>query len=475
MARVLLIQPPLWPHELYARGSNTSASLIPPLGLAYIAAYLRAHSHECMIIDGIAGPEPLEELAQRAHEYDVVGVTAVSTYAVRAIELIQALKRAVPGVRVAAGGPHTTVLPESMLDAGADYAIIGEGEATMLALVEALAAGATGEGVTGLAHRLSGETTYTGVRPLIEPLDQIPLPARDLLPMHRYRSSIARATQQPSHSMLASRGCPGACTFCNKKTFGTQVRYFSPERIVEEFLLLRDTYGARDIAVWDDNFVANADVVHAVCEELSRRDFGLSWSVEARIDGIDRTILKALKQAGCTYIAYGIESGSPRILEHINKRVTKEQVREVVRMTQETGLAIRGYFMLGFPTETPEDMEATIRFAMELDIELASFTLFVPLPGTPEYRRALEGGSFPDPEYYLHRILPEFNFPDSPLYVPEGMTAAELLSIHRGAYNRYYFRPKRLFRSLMAVRSPGQVASMAQGGLTLLRNAICRK
>jgi radical SAM superfamily enzyme YgiQ (UPF0313 family) len=476
MSRVLLVLPPLAHEELFVRGSKSSASRIPPLGLAYIAAYLREHGHTCRIIDGIAEPLPLSQVAEEALAYDVVGITVVSTYAMRAVELIEALKARPDCPPVVVGGPHVTALPESLLERGADYAVVGEGEVTMLELVEALGRGDGAiRDIPGLVFRDQGEVVYTGVRELIEPLDAVPLPAREILPMHLYSSSIARATQQPSHSMLASRGCPGACTFCNKKTFGSRMRYFSVERIVEEFFLLRDTYGARDVAVWDDNFVSSPEVAIAVCDELVRRDFDISWSVEARIDAVGADVLDALKRAGCTYIAYGIESGSQRMLDRINKRITLDQIRESIRMTKQTGMHIRGYFMLGFPTETRAEMDETIRFAIELDVELASFTLFVPLPGTPEYRHACETGDFPDPEYYFHRILPEFNFPDAPLYVPEGMTAGELMAIHRSAYNRYYLRPSKILRTALSKRSPGDLLSMFKGGLTLVQNALCRK
>lgn len=476
MARVLLIQPPLSSVELFARGSKSSASFIPPLGLAYIAAYLKARGHPCSIIDGIAEPRPIEELVRESKSYDVVGITIVSAYALRALELIRAMKAEAGTPPVVVGGPHVTALPESTVRQGADVAVVGEGEQSMLEIVEWLGGAkdrATLHAIRGIGFLHDGRYVFTGNRPRIDPLDQVPLPDRTLLPMHRYRSSIARATAQPSHSLLTSRGCPGVCSFCSKLTFGTHVRYFSTERILEEFFLLRDRYGARDVAVWDDNFVSNPEVALAVCDGLRSRKFGRTWSVEARIDGVDRSVLAALKAAGCTYIAYGIESGSQRILDYIHKKITKEQVRAVVAMTKEIGIPIRGYFMLGFPGETLGEMEETVKFALELDVEVASFTLFIPLPGTVEYRRACQSGVF-DPEYFLHRITPEFNFPDLPIYVPAGLSAEQLLKFHRRAYSRYYFRPKIVLRKLAALRQPREFWSLLQGAGTLLANALHR-
>jgi anaerobic magnesium-protoporphyrin IX monomethyl ester cyclase len=472
MAKIFLIQPPLTADELFVRGSKTSASIIPPLGIAYIAAYLRKHGHECRILDGVAQPYPLEKICKLVRGYDIIGITVVSTYAVRAIELIQALKRSGISEPVVVGGPHVTVMPESLLERGADFAVIGEGELTMRELVECLAGNKNIEQVPGLVFYKNGRFVYTPPRIHIKHLDRIPLPARDLLPMHMYRSSIARSTRQPSHSMLASRGCPGVCTFCSKKTFGIKTRYFSVARIVEEFFMLRNKYGARDVAVWDDNFITNPDMVIAVCEQLKKRSFDLPWSVEARIDGVNRQTLSALKEAGCNFIAYGIESGSQRMLDHIRKRITKEKIVKTIRLTKEVGIPIRGYFMLGLPTETKKEMEETLRFAIQLDLELATFTLFVPLPGTAEYRRALKSGTFADPEYFLHRVVPEFNFLDQPIYVPEKMTADELLSIHRRSYNRYYLRPRMLLGKLFSIRSAQELRSLFNGGLTLIKNAI---
>ena len=474
MARIILIQPPLSSTELYARGSKNSASIIPPLGLAYIAAYLQAHGHTCFIVDGIAESWSLEDIVSKAKSYDVIGITVISAYALRALELIKAVKSQGETTPVIAGGPHVTALPESMLRLGADFVVVGEGEQTMLELVEWLGGfkdRAALQDILGIGFLDDGQYIYTGRRPAIEPLDQVPLPDRSLLPMHLYRSSIARATAQPSHSLLTSRGCPGICSFCSKLTFGTHPRYFSLERILDEFFLLRDRYGARDVAVWDDNFVSNRDLVLKVCEGLQRRNFGCTYSVEARVDGVDRQVLAALKASGCTFIAYGIESGSQRVLDYVNKRISKEQIREVIAVTKEIGIPVRGYFMLGFPGETREEMEETVRFAMELDPEVASFTLFVPLPGTKEYHRACKVGTF-DPEYYLHRIIPEFNFPDSPVYVPEGFTAEELLDFHRLVYGRYYFRPKVILRRMAGIRRPQEIWDLLKGGYTLATNAL---
>ncbi len=474
-AAVLLIQPPLKPEELYTRGSRATASLLPPLGLSYVAAYLKSRGHRVRILDGIVDPLPLEEICSIAGDYDVVGITVISSYVVRVVELIESLKQAGVSAPVVVGGPHATGAPETLLKSGADYAVIGEGEETMHELVECVTRRQSPAGVKGLKfYDRQNHLVSTGRRRLVEPLDEIPMPARELLPMHRYHTSIARASAVPAHSMMGSRGCPGRCTFCSRMTFGNRVRWFSTERVIEEFFLLRDRYGAKEVAVWDDDFVADPDAAVRVCERLIQKGFDLPWSASACIETINRELLGLMKRAGCNYIAYGVESGSQRMLDRLKKNITKDQIRGVIRMTKEMGVPIRAYFILGFPDETPGEMDATIEFARELDVDLASFTMFIPLPGTREYQRAQQSGTF-DPEYFFKMMIPEINFPDRPVYVPAGMTAAQLMKIHQHAYNRVYLRPRVVLRKLGAcLKHPGEISVLFRGARTLLANMLWR-
>jgi anaerobic magnesium-protoporphyrin IX monomethyl ester cyclase len=474
LAKILLIQPPIYKAEYTARGSEHMLSILPPMGLAYIAAYLQKHDHYCEIMDGMAYPFKLNVLLEKAPLFDCIGITAVSTFASRVHELIDVLKTNNIKTPIIVGGPHATVLPESCLKHGADYVVMGEGEVTMLELVNAITSGDDPRNIKGVAF-LNGNTfCKTSGRKLIDNLNDIPLPARELLPMDKYKSSEARAKKQPSHSLFTSRGCPGYCSFCNKLIFGTRVRYFGVDRIVEEFLLLKEKYGAQDVAIWDDNFLADREFAHAVCAALIKNKFSRSWSIEARIDSVDRDILRHAKKAGCDFIAYGIESGSQRVLDAMNKRITLEQIRQVIRMTQEVGINIRAYFMMGMPYETLADMDKTISFSQELNVDIATFTLFVPLPGTLDYKRARQTGTFPQPEYYLHKVYPEFNFPDAPLYIPDGMTAKELLAKHKKAYNQYYFRLRYLLKSLLSIRTSQDVIRNIKGMLNLIGNAFTK-
>jgi radical SAM superfamily enzyme YgiQ (UPF0313 family) len=257
------------------------------------------------------------------------------------------------------------------------------------------------------------------------------------------------------------------------KLFGKHVRYNSPERIIEEFQLLVNEYGAKDVAMFDDNFAANKELVTTVCNKLIELDLDLTWSIESRVDNVDRPTLELLKKAGCTFIAYGIESGSPRILDQMNKGVTLDQIRETIRITNEIGIRTRGYLMLGHLDETPEEMRQTMKFAQELNLDVASFTLFVPLPGTQDYKRAHKFGQF-DPDFYKKKLLLEYNMPKYPVYIPAGMTQQELMAIHREAYNKMYLRPAYIIKKLLQIRNFHDIRAIVKGGLTVLDNFFRR-
>jgi len=482
VANILLIVPPMKKREIFARGAEATASYSPPLGLGYIAAYLREHGHTCEIYDGVVQPKDLQALCKYALSFEIVGISVGTAYFLRAAEFLHMLQNYANRPPILVGGVHATTLPETLLVGGADVAILGEGEYTSLELVEAL----TGQrhplldksaldGIAGIAflNDSSGDLVKTKRRQPIADLDAIPLPARDLLPMHMYGTSIARSTATPSHSMLTSRGCNGICSFCHHALFGKTIRRFSPARVVEEFFILRDVYKAKSVALWDDNFIEEAAYAREVLEQLIARKFRIPISIEARADAVSQPVLQLFKKAGGDYIAIGFESGSQRILDSMKKNLTLDQMREAVAMAKEAGLKIRGYFMMGMPTETYDDIRLTIQFAKSLDIDVASFKFMVPFPGTRDYIRAQKSGRF-DPHFYMKDIISEFNFLKTPIYVPEGMTPEGLLAIHKSAYSQFYFRPSVIAKKLAEIRTAGDIVNLCKGGYTLLMSALSR-
>lgn len=471
MADILLINPPLSSGELFKRGSKSTASIIPPLGLAYLAAVLENEGHQVKIIDGIATDISIDSILRVVDDFDFVGVTVLSTFFKRCIELIEKIK-VISNVPVIAGGAHATVMPLSLLEKGADYIVIGEGEDTIKELIGVLTdkLSLKIDDVRGIAFLRDGKMVLTGRRPLIKDLNNLPMPARHLLPMDKYKTSEARTNRNPSHSIVVSRGCKGNCTFCFKGTFGTEFRCLSPERIVEEMFVLRDVYKAKEISFWDDSFTTDRNIVLSVCELLLQKKLGIPWSCEARIDTVDEEMLRIMKRAGCEFIAYGIESGSDRVLRSINKRIDTKTIVEVIRKTQAVGIPIRGYFILGLVGELKEEMHRTIQFAASLKIDIATFTLLVPSPGSADYVRAQRDGGDFDPNFFRKKIVPEFNFLEEPVYCPQGLSPGKLLEIHRSAYRKFYCQPSFIIKELLKIRGLQDLKRLFKGFKTLMQS-----
>lgn len=465
-----MVVPPLTKKELFKRGATETGSILPPLGLAYIAAVLEKDNHHVEMIDGIADQISMDEIAQRSKEFDIVGLTAITTFELRLEQTVNIIKNVNPSIKIVVGGPHATALPFDLIKKNVDFVVVGEGEYTFLELVKQIKNKQNYDVVKGLIYNKKGKSHFTGNRGLIENLDTLPFPARHLLPMQKYKSSEARSNKQPSYSIITSRGCPFNCVFCNKNIFGRKFRSHSPEYVVKEMELLKNKYGARDIAIWDDNFTVDKKRVHEICNLIIKKRLNISWSCEARVDCVDFILLKKMRKAGCDYIAYGVESGSEIILKSIRKGFTKKQVIETFKSMKKAKVGIRAYFMLGHIGETRKEMEETINFAKSLEPEIASFTLWVPLPGTDAYEEACKYGKFKEQKFWEKHIISEFNFLEEPVYVPEGITSKGLMELHKKAYRKFYFRPSYILGQILKISSLEDIKRLTKGFFTVFKS-----
>lgn len=478
MADVLLVCPPLTKDEMFKRGSKAVGSILPPLGIAYIAATLEKQGHKVNIIDGIAEGITINDFISRLNSYDIVGLTTNSNFAFRVKETAKAIKEKDSNIIVIGGGSHAHTIPLDLLAAkNIDFTAIGEAEYTFVELADELDKGKRVKeikeerNIKGLAF-LDGEgnLTKTEARPLIQNLDEIPMPARHLLPMHLYKTSEARANRHPSHSMITTRGCPYSCTFCYQDLYGKTFRGHSPKRVVDEMELLVDKYGAREISFWDDVFTLRKDRVIEICKLIKERGLDVPWSCESRVDSVNPEMLKEMASTNCEFISYGVESGSERMLKVIKKMETKDAIRKGFQMTKEAGIKIRGYFMLGLYDETLEEMQQTIDFAIELDPDAAGFTIWCPFPGTTDYRRVVEDGSYAGVPYWETNIVPDLNFMESSIYKPKNVMHEQILKMHKKAIRSFYLRPKYIFRQLKGIRSFDDVKRLYAGGKAVLNS-----
>lgn len=464
MPKVLLINPPMLEKGQFIDGYKGTRPVIPPLGLAYIAQVLEDHGHKVTIFDGMIEEISMENLAEMASHYDFVGVTSTTFVALQMYKVVKAIKERNPDIPIIVGGAHATVMPNEVLtDDNVDYVIKGEGEYSMLDIVE----GKPNEDIKGIGY-MDRCQTFTPQRSLIDPLDNIPLPARHLLKMDKYKASELRAKKHPAFHMMSSRGCPHNCSFCSNKIMHRQIlRTHSPERVVDEMELLIDKYGAKEIHFWDDNLALKKDRILKICKLIRERNIDIPWNCESRVDTIDPERLNAMKKAGCYQIGYGLESGSDRILKLTNKDITTDLIRKVIKWTNDAGIESRGYFMFGFVGETYEEMKQTLKFCKSLDLDYASFATLVPLPGSLDYQRAMKEGKF-DPYYWKKQVLSDISFPKEPIYCPEGITDKQLISIHREAVREFYMRPSQILKKFKTIRNIEDIKRLFKGAYTIL-------
>lgn len=470
--KVLLINPPVSFDELFAGGGKEVGGNLPPLGIAYIAAYLEKNGIFVRIIDGMVDNKKVDDIAKMTKEFDVVGITSITFFALRAYEQAAAIKKLFPDKIVIMGGPHPTAMPQEVLsDGNIDVVVMGEGELTTLELVKHIEKKGLKDldKIDGIAFRKKEKVKITKERKLIFKLDEIPFPARHLLPMNKYFAAEVRSKNHPALSIISSRGCPNNCTYCGNETFFRNCwRAFSAEYVVNEIEELIKKYGAKEINFWDDNFMLNRQRVLDICRLLKEKGIKIPIEASGRVDSIDLELLKEMKKAGFYFLGFGVESGSERILKDVNKNITKQQIRNAYTLCKKVSIMTRGYFMLGFIGETKKEMLETIDFARELNPDFATFTLLAPLPGTKDFKRAQQEGKF-DKDYYKKEICPEINFPKHPYYIPKGFTEEELMNMHKLAYKKFYMRPSYILNQLKSIRSMGDIKKLIKGALTIVK------
>lgn len=376
--RVLLIHPPC----------PLSETPSPPLGLAYLAASLRGAGATVRILDFVVVPRTQRRLAETLSDFapDAVGVTAVTMNVDPALEIVRWVKKMDAGVRTVMGGPHVSFRAEETLmeNPTLDAVVVGEGEATFVELLEAWDDGRALDGVAGIVVRQGRGARRTPRRERIADLDSLPDPARDLLSLGRYR-----ALGLPV-SMTTSRGCPHRCIFCvGRKMVGGRVRYRSARRVVDEMEALA-ACGFRQVNVADDLFTANDRHCRNICDEILRRGLDVRWTAFARVDSVSEQKLRRMRQAGCTTVSFGVESGSEALLRTARKGIHRAQVLAAVEMCRRAGVEPHASFLLGLPGETPDTLDETLAFGRTLqDRGVAyGFHLLAPFPGTEVRERA---------------------------------------------------------------------------------------
>lgn len=464
--KILLINPP---SENELIGNNPSIieeerGYNPPLGILYIAGYLEKHTiFNVEVLDTQAeeiGYDRLKDLI-RTKSPDVVGITAMTFTLIDVIKVVHIVKSIHPNIKVVLGGPHVHIYPDESINLpGVDFLVLGEGEVTFKELVENIHDATRLRNISGLVFKEEGKIINTGVRSLHDDLDSLPFPARHMTPIQKYSSLMAR--RSPITTMFTSRGCPYRCTFCDRPHLGKNFRARSALNVVDEMEECVKL-GIREFLVYDDTFTIDRQRVVEVCDEIVRRKLNIGWDIRARVNTIDKDLLRKLKKANCERIHYGVESGNPEILKILNKGITVDGVRTTFQQTKEAGISVLAYFMIGCPKETRKEIMETISFAKELKPDFVHITIFTPFPATEIYKMGLREGIIKNDFWREFAQNPTEDF--QPRCWEEHFTREELQEIIVYAYKSFYTRPGYILKRLTCVRSVGEFTRMARAGL----------
>jgi radical SAM superfamily enzyme YgiQ (UPF0313 family) len=436
--RVALVEPPYlsWDHSM-DRLRQTEES-IPGFGMLVLAAVARQRGHEVTIFDAKGSGETPAHVAQQilAFRPDVVGFSATTISVTNAGRTAELLKRSAPQIVTVVGGPHVSSIPERTLAAfpAIDYGVVGEGEVSFFELIDRLRAKSSVAETPGLVYRVNDSVVANPRSPYIADLDALPLPAWDLVPgfPHRFAPSMFSYRKSPVATLVTSRGCPFSCAFCDRSTSGKLGRYHSTQSVLRHCRHLLDL-GVRHIIFYDDLFTVKRKRVVELCEAFIAAGFDFTWSCNSHPNLLDREALSLMKRAGCWQIAYGIESGSQRVLDVVKREVKLPRMRETLRMTRDAGIRAKGYLMIGHPTETVETLEETAQFLRVVELDLCQVTKFTPYPGTPAYPQVREHGAFEEDWERMNAM----NF----VFVPKGLTEEILESYFHRLYSIFYSRP----------------------------------
>lgn len=389
---------------------------LPPLGLAFVAASLEKAGYQVAILDNYNLKKPIEEVKKELKRLgpEIVGITCGSVTYRRCIETAQAIKEVLPSCKVVIGGWQPTYMPESLLQyPEIDYLVMGEGEQAMVQLADSLAEGTKSaiSKISGIAY-MNKDKIIRKDPAFLQDLDQIPFPARHLLPMEIYDRIIPYLDASPVDTMNVIRGCPYHCAYCEtKKLWGPTCRAFSPHRVAGEIEHLIQNFGSRGVYFVGDNFTINQKRTMKLCGLIKKKKLDIKWVCDTRVDQISRELLKEMKSAGCQTIWFGVESGSARILEKLDKKITLEQISRAFKLCKEQGIQLACSFMVGIPGETVEDMNATFKFARKLDPDWCQFNTYVAVPGSKLYDEIMENGFYDRVEDFVTYVkTDEFDY-----------------------------------------------------------------
>jgi anaerobic magnesium-protoporphyrin IX monomethyl ester cyclase len=453
LKKILLVNPSM--EELYENAKvKASVPIYPPLNLLTVASTLINDGHDVKVID--LDVYPRKEIFQQFKNVmldfkpDLLGLTFTSALYSQCMKIVDMAREINPQIIIAAGGTHASSDVESTLkNTNIDVAIMGEGDFTLSEYLR----GNSIDKIKGFAYKKGGKVYVNEKREFLKDLDQIPIPAWHLVDPTKYKIPYTMCKANPVAPIETSRGCAWGCTYCTKSVFGRNFRFKSPRRVVDEIKeLVRN--GFKEFHIYDDMFTTRKDRVKEICRLMIEENVKIHWNClnGIRVDVIDDEMISLMKNSGCYRVAFGVESGDDEILKSVEKNQTIEKVREAFKICKRVGIEIVGFFMLGLPAEREEHLKKTIKFAIELDPDIAKFDIFTPLPSTPLYTQLKEKGLITISswdELGFHKGKETWSHPN--------LNQKTIKKYYGKAFRQFYLRPRFIVKRFMKSLKEGNV------------------
>lgn len=422
--KILLINPATRRYKK-ENGELSCKNATMPLGIAFIASFIKNKGYEVDILDvtveGYENEREIDknniryglsagEIKDRIEQYnpDVIGITCIQSMRFyEAKEICRIAKSINKGVITVMGGSHVTGVPEECLkDENLDFVVIGEGEIVFHNLLKAIESKGSFKNIKGLGYRDNNRIIINKGREWIKDLDSIPMPAWNLLPMEKYFDIGIGPSQKKLNRyalLVTSRGCPHRCYYCpSLKCWGSVYRALSPERVIKEIMFLYHKYGVDSILFEEHNFITNKNRVLKICDLIKKSGLKLKWSAPngIEVNCLDYDYILQIAQAGCEMLHLAIETTTKKVYEKLDKSIDYEHVRNVIKWARNLDLKVTLLFMIGFPEETKKDIENTIEYATSLNADYVHFFIATPLPGTVFFEESISNGSLSLPVDY---------------------------------------------------------------------------
>lgn len=433
-------------------------NIMAPMGLLSLAAWMEQHEHRADIHDCYAFPGEDSRITSYLDEErpDYIGFSTTTSSFPDGVRLAKRAKEILPSVKVVFGGVQMSGLRERLLRdfPVIDYGVVGEGEQTLLELVES-----DGDGlrnIEGLIFREKGEVVFTGFRKKLLEMDALPFPAYEKLHgfPESYKLPIFSYPKEPNTTVITSRGCPYFCSYCDRSVFRRTYRANSPEYMMELMTHLHRRFNIRHVNIYDDTFTLRRDRVMKFCDLKIKSGLKMTFNCAARTEQLDFEMLKTMKKAGCWMISLGIETGDPELLKKHRSYLPAskmddplENIRAMVLLIKKAGIRAKGLFMLGLPGETEESIDKSMEYVFSLPLDEFNLSKLTPFPGAPIYSDIHEHGAFEENWEQMNAL--NFSF------VPKGFTRERLEERYREFNRRYYTRPRVLLNyASMIWKSP---------------------